>query len=221
MEVHCPHGAECGACAHLGRAYAAQLQSKREVLRRALDRYPRLRKVEVLPTLPSPRIEGYRNRAKMAVGFSRRGGARLGYFRAGTREIVDAPDCRVIAPELLETTRHIRALLDGNAGFPRELRHIDLRCGTDRNRQHLILILRTTECPPLPIDALRGSSSAIDGISVNLNPSAGPQVIRGAVQPLWGAREVWIEHTGLRLRVSPGVFFQVNLAMLAPIHALL
>jgi tRNA/tmRNA/rRNA uracil-C5-methylase (TrmA/RlmC/RlmD family) len=157
----------------------------------------------------------------MAVGFSHRGGVRLGYFRAGTREIVDAPDCRVIAPELLETTRRIRALLGEGSIFPRELRHIDLRCGTDPKRQHLILVLRTTECPPLPLEALRRACPAVDGISVNLNPSAGPQVIRGAVQPLWGEREVWVEHAGLRLRVSPGVFFQVNLAMLAPIHALL
>jgi 23S rRNA (uracil1939-C5)-methyltransferase len=46
-------------------------------------------------------------------------------------------------------------------------------------------------------------------------------VVRGAIQPLWGAREVWVDHAGLRLRVSPGVFFQVNLDLLAPIHRLL
>jgi 23S rRNA (uracil1939-C5)-methyltransferase len=219
--VHCPHGVECGACAHLGREYAYQLRRKREVLEAELARYPRLRRAEVLSCLPSPQIAGYRNRAKMAVGFSRRGGTRLGYFRAGTREIVDAPDCRVVVPEILETSRRIRTLLATIRNFPRELRHIDLRCGTDRSRQHLTLVLRASECPPLPLDALRRACPSVDGISMNLNPSAGPQVIQGAIRPLWGAREVWVDHAGLRLRVSPGSFFQVNLALLTPIQRLL
>jgi tRNA/tmRNA/rRNA uracil-C5-methylase (TrmA/RlmC/RlmD family) len=68
---------------------------------------------------------------------------------------------------------------------------------------------------------MRRACPAVDGISFNLNPSAGPQVIRGAIRHLWGAREVWIDHAGVRLRVSPGAFFQVNLALLPPIHHLM
>jgi tRNA/tmRNA/rRNA uracil-C5-methylase (TrmA/RlmC/RlmD family) len=157
----------------------------------------------------------------MAVGFSRRGGVRLGYFRAGTREIVDAPDCRVVVSELLETSRRLRTLLASTSGFPRELRHIDLRCGSDPGRQHLTLVLRASECPALPLDAVRSACPAVEGISVNLNPTAGPQVIRGAIRSLWGAREVWVDDAGIRLRVSPGAFFQVNLALLRPIHDLM
>jgi 23S rRNA (uracil1939-C5)-methyltransferase len=103
--VSCPHASECGACAYLERDYADQLRRKREILSTAMARYPGFRRAEVLACLPSPLVAGYRNRAKMAVGFSRRGGVRLGYFRGGTREIVDAPDCRVVVPELLETSR--------------------------------------------------------------------------------------------------------------------
>ena len=219
--VSCPHGDECGACAYLERDYADQLRQKREILSAAMARYPGLRRAKVLACLPSPLAAGYRNRAKMAVGFSRRGGVRLGYFRAGTREIVDAPDCRVVVPEILETSRRLRTLLAATPSFPRELRHVDLRCGSDRGHQHLTLVLRATECPSLPLDAVRSACPAVDGISFNLNPSAGPQVIRGAIRPLWGAREVWVDHAGVRLRVSPGAFFQVNLALLPPIHDLM
>jgi 23S rRNA (uracil1939-C5)-methyltransferase len=71
------------------------------------------------------------------------------------------------------------------------------------------------------VDRLRRSCPAIDGISVNLNPSSGPQVIRGAIRPTWGRREVWVDSVGMRLRVSPGAFFQVNLALLPAIHDLM
>ena len=54
---------------------------------------------------------------------------------------------------------------------------------------------------------------------VNLNPKGGPQVIKGRIDALWGAREVFVDSSGLSLRVSPGSFFQVNLGLLPEIHS--
>jgi 23S rRNA (uracil1939-C5)-methyltransferase len=124
----------------------------------------------------------------------------------------------VLVPELLETTRRLRGFLAGARNVPRDLRHLDLRCGSDPSRQHLTLVFRATALPEFPVDRLRRACPAIDGISVNLNPSAGPQVLRGAIRPVWGQREIWVDCAGLRLRVSPGSFFQVNLALLPLIH---
>ncbi len=218
-KISCPSGEECGACALLGMSYPDQLVRKRDILARALGRDNRLRKAELLPCLPSPRVAGYRNRAKLAVGLGRSASdTRVGYFRAGTREIVDVPECQVLVSELAETARRLREFLGRQRTPPRELRHLDLRCGTDPRRQHLTLVFRATECPPFPLDPLRKSCPHVDGISVNLNPNSGPQVIRGAVKPYWGERDIWVDHAGYRLRVSPGAFFQVNLAMLPLIH---
>jgi len=219
--VHCPHGKECGACSLLGMNYGDQLRRKREVLGQALGGHRRLRAIRPLPCLPSPLQEGYRNRAKMAIGISRHGGTRVGYFRAGTREVVNAPECRVLIPELLETTCRIRRFLETSRNIPRTLRHVDVRCGSDPTRQHLTLVFRATERPAFPLDALRERCPAVDGISVNLNPATDPQVIRGSVRPLWGEREVWVDHAGFRFRVSPAAFFQVNLPLLSTIHDLL
>jgi 23S rRNA (uracil1939-C5)-methyltransferase len=155
----------------------------------------------------------------MAVGLSRYGGAKLGYYRAGTREIVDVLECGVLVPELLETTRAVRELLNSSRGIPRELRHLDLRCGSDPGAQHLTLVFRSRELPRFPMEALRDAAPMIDGISVNLNPAKGPQVLRGPIEHQWGRREIWVRHAGMKLRVSPGAFFQVNLSILPAIHA--
>ncbi len=218
--IHCPHAEDCGACGLLGVGYERQLQRKRDILAQALRKHPSLRQVRPLPCVPSPLRDGYRNRAKMAVGMSRRG-LRMGYFRAGTREIVDAPDCRVLLPEVLDTTRRIRRFLETSRHIPPTLRHIDVRCGTDATRQHLTLVFRTTQRQSFPVDGLRRQCPAVNGISVNLNPGTDSQVIRGSVRPLWGEREVWVDHAGYRLRVSPAAFFQVNLALLPTIHTLM
>ncbi len=188
------------------------------MLEKALGRYRPLPAAKLKSCLESPRVERYRNRARMAVGLSKDRQAKLGYFRSRSREITDAPDCRVLIPEILETSRALRGLLATTGSIPRELRHVDIRCGSDPGRQHLILVLRTDKLPRLPIEKIRRACRHLDGISVNLNPSAGPQVLKGPILPVWGAREVYVEAADLSLRVSPGSFFQVNLSLLPEIH---
>jgi 23S rRNA (uracil1939-C5)-methyltransferase len=217
--LDCPHRVGCGACSFLLRPYGEQLERKRrrlaDVLRQTIEIAPR----QVLQTVASPKIAGYRNRAKMAVSTDRDRRASLGYFKRSSREVVDAPDCAVLVPELLETTRRLRRLLNTSRQFPFNLRHIDLRCGSDPRQQHLTLVIKGETMPRLPIEDVVDACPHVAGIAVNLNPKPGPQVIKGKVEPVFGAREVFVESAGLSLRVSPGSFFQVNLDLLPEIHS--
>ncbi len=217
--VDCPHRVECGACSLLRQPYRAQLESKRRWLMDALDEKGRPDRRKILPTLPSPQIEGYRNRAKMTVSTDRDRRSTLGYFQRGSREVVDAPHCGVLVPELLETTDRLRSLLNSSVRFPFVLRHIDLRCGSDPTRQHLTLVVKSETLPKLPIEAITDACPHIRGIGVNLNPRGGSQVIKGRIDPAAGEREVYVDSAGLSLRVSPGSFFQVNLGLLPEIHS--
>lgn len=231
--VSCPHGAECGACALLDVAYEAQVAKKRDVLSAALKRCVRLMAVAPLPGLPSPEVQGYRNRAKMAVEMAgerrahlgsgrhperRDDTARIGYFRFGSRTLVDAPDCRVLVPEILETTRALREVLSQRALADLPLRFIDVRCGTDPKRQHVTLVLSDEEAR-LTLSPFKQACRHVTGISVNINPGTGSRVIKGPVKHLWGERHVFVDADGVRLHVSAGAFFQVNLGLLPAIHA--
>ncbi len=217
--IDCPHRVECGACSLLRQPYGAQLERKRRWLTEALGEKVRYDPNQILPTLPSPQIEGYRNRAKMAISSDRDRRFVLGYFQRRSRTVVDAPQCGVLIPELLETTRHLRRLLNSSARFPFVLRHIDVRCGSDPTRQHLTLVVKAETMPRLPIEAIMKACPHVSGIAVNLNPKGGPQVIKGHVEPIIGEREVYVESAGLSLRVSPASFFQVNLGLLPEIHS--
>ena len=217
--VDCPHRVECGACSLLREPYGKQLESKRQWLMEAIAKKSRFNKDKILPTLASPQFEGYRNRAKMAISTDRDRHSALGYFQRGSREVVDAPHCGVLVPELLETTDSLRRLLNSSTRFPFVLRHIDLRCGTDPTQQLLTLVIKAETTPKLPIEAIANACPHVAGIGVNLNPGRGPQVIKGPIAPVYGAREIYVDSAGLSLRVSPGSFFQVNLGLLPEIHA--
>jgi 23S rRNA (uracil1939-C5)-methyltransferase len=216
--VDCPHRVECGACSLLSRPYGEQLELKRRRLAETLNEKLRLAPRQVLGTLPSPRVAGYRNRAKMAISSDRAHRSKLGYFQRRSREVLDAPHCGVLIPELLETTRRLRDLLNSSVRFPFALRHIDLRCGSDPTRQHLTLVLRAEKPLKLPVEAIAEACPHLAGIGVNLNPKGGAQVVKGPIEPVLGAREVYVTVAGLELRVSPGSFFQVNLGLLPAIH---
>lgn len=217
--VDCPHGAPCGACSLLGQSYPSQLESKRRKLMEALDERVRFQPRQILPTLPSPQVEGYRSRAKMAISTDRDRQSVLGYFQRRSREVVDAPHCGVLVPELLATTHSLRRLLNSSAKIPYALRYIDLRCGSDPEFQHLTLVVRDEKLPRLPIDAIVEACPHVAGIAVNLNPKGGSQVIKGPIEPVAGVREIFVESAGLSLRVSPGSFFQVNLGLLPEVHS--
>jgi len=154
----------------------------------------------------------------MTISTNRDRRSALGYFQRKSRTVVDAPDCSVLVPELLETTRQFRRLLNTSDRFPFNLRHIDLRCGSDPTKQHLTLVVKSDQMPRLPIEAIVDACPQIVGIGINLNPKGGAQVIKGRIEPVFGAREVFVDCAGLSLRVSPGSFFQVNLGLLPEIH---
>lgn len=111
-EAACPLFLECGGCHWLHMAPEAQRSLRREVL------HAHLREAGV--TLPegalrshSARLElGYRWRARFQADSLARP-PRLGYHAAGSRRVVDAERCPLLAPELervyLALREHLRA----------------------------------------------------------------------------------------------------------------
>ena len=211
--VSCPHARTCGACALLGATLDEQLSHEESVVARALASWDDLEGLMPERCIPSPLQQGYRNRAKMAFEDLGREGIALGYFQPRSRVVVDAPDCQVLVPEILEATRSLRRLLSRRGTAPESLRFVDVRCGSDPRRQHVTLVLGSAR-EDVPVDEIRRACPHVAGISVNVNPGAGSQVIKGPVSSLWGEPDILVELPGARLRVSAGSFFQVNLAML-------
>ncbi|MEP7051444.1 MAG: hypothetical protein ABJB12_13880 [Pseudomonadota bacterium] len=107
--LDCPHGARCGGCALLGVPYSEQLALKGSATHLAFARYAEhagLRFTKVAAASPT---RAYRARAKLVFDAS---GA-LGLYARDSHEVVNIPECRVLAPELLRVAQAVRSTLSG------------------------------------------------------------------------------------------------------------
>lgn len=100
VEPPCAHADRCGGCRLIALLPEAAFAAKVAMVRAGLPGSPRI--IE----RPSPRVLGYRRRARF--GFAR--GA-LGLHRAGSRALVDLPDCAVLTPVLAAAYRVTRERL--------------------------------------------------------------------------------------------------------------
>ena len=118
--LECPHGARCGGCAFLDIPYAEQLVLKGAAVARDFARYAEhasLQRSEVLGAMPT---RAYRVRAKLVFGHD---GA-LGLYARDSHDVVDIPECRVLAPALQRVAAAARLTL---AGVAPALDGLDLR----------------------------------------------------------------------------------------------
>lgn len=98
VEPRCPLFGTCGGCQYQHLDAAAQLAWKRRHVEDAVRRIARL-EVAVDPVVPSPLPYGYRS--KLTPHWDRPGRGEelpIGFLRAGSRRIVDVPECPLATP---------------------------------------------------------------------------------------------------------------------------
>ena len=112
VEPFCPLFGACGGCEWQHVALSAQRDAGRQFIADALRRAGFEPPTESV--IPSPEDRGWRHRARL---HAEQDGERvlLGFFRPGTHQIVDAPECPVLAGSLLDAATELRELLDGRS----------------------------------------------------------------------------------------------------------
>jgi 23S rRNA (uracil1939-C5)-methyltransferase len=118
--LDCPHGTRCGGCAFLGVPYPEQLEQKWRLLQRGVLRYPEHAALRLAKVEGAEPIRAYRIRAKLVFGAD----GVLGLFERDSHDVVDIPECRVLAPPLARVAAAARRVF--SRARP-ELDALDLR----------------------------------------------------------------------------------------------
>lgn len=209
----CAYAKLCGGCDFWHLTYEAELEIKRQ---RVLDALNRIggQCLQTLEITGAKTCLSYRNKAQYPV--SPEGEA--GFFKKGTHEVVAIDRC-LILPEASDRAKKI--VLDwakkygvkpyDEATHTGLLRHIFVRTAAATGQIMVCLVINGEDIPHKKrlIDAL----TELDGmtsICLNINTRRGNAVLGEVTKTLRGSDAIEDVLCGLKFRISPRSFYQVN-----------
>jgi len=96
----CEHFGRCGGCQWQHMDYASQLLWKQLIVEEQLKRIGKFEAPNVLPSIPSPKIWGYRSRIKL----HKDGQGRAGFYAGGTHDLIEVKECLIADVEAIKRT---------------------------------------------------------------------------------------------------------------------
>ena len=217
---------KCGGCVFRHVTYEAELQYKWQRVADALSR------IGGLTLTPEPIVSGessdhYRNKAQYPVAA---GEHRLlvGFYAARSHRLVEQRDCRlqpVIFREILDIV--VRwAKKAGATAYDEQtktglLRHIYIRQAEATGQLMVCLVCTSGKLPqPELLTAALQQVKGMTSIVVNLNRADTNVILGDSEFSLWGEPYIVDELCGLRFRLSPRSFYQVNRRQAERLYAL-
>ena len=214
----------CGGCQVQHMSYPAQLSWKREVVHNALRRIGGLQGVDVRNVIPSPRSRRYRNKVALVVGGGEQSPPGLGFFRQRTHELVEIESCPILVPQLDDIVGRLNSLrLEDRLGeLYRVARHFVARASSAIG-ESVLSITTDRESPEIARIArhLLERLPRVRGIANSFDPASANAVMGREQRTVAGTTTIEETIAGVRYRVSPESFFQVNPGVVAKIFALM
>ncbi|MBR4132393.1 MAG: 23S rRNA (uracil(1939)-C(5))-methyltransferase RlmD, partial [Oscillospiraceae bacterium] len=213
----CPWAKVCGGCDFRHMDYEEELRLKAQRVRDALTRLGGW-DPGPLPIAGAKALNGYRNKAIFPVA-EVKGRAEAGFYRARTHSLIPIDRCllqndaaNAARSAVVDWMRKYRvAPYDEETGTGL-VRHIFVRSGGVTGQVMVCLIVnggklpRENELCKLLREAVPGLASVL--LCANTRP--GNAILGEAFRTLWGEDAIEDELCGLRFRLSPRSFYQVN-----------
>jgi 23S rRNA (uracil1939-C5)-methyltransferase len=213
----------CGGCQVQHLAYPAQLAWKEQIVRSALRRIGGFPNADVRRPVGMMNPRNYRN--KMALVVDHAGGeTTFGFYQARSHALVPITSCPVVLPQLDAAIVGLHAA----AGAPESrdafatVKHAIVRAGVASGQA--VLSLTTDRAVPAIKEQAPGIARKVGGVvgvSNSFEPRTANAVLGRKMLYVWGQREMEETIEGVRYRVSPASFFQVNSEMVGRIFRFL
>ncbi len=213
----CPASLSCGGCVYRHVNYEYEKECKRNYVALAFRKVG-LQDVRVGELRSVGVLAGYRNKAQYPVGVDREGRLFAGFFAANTHRVIPAADCRLTPPLFGEICRAVLALCDAASVSAYDektgkglLRHLYLRQNT-AGEVMLCLVLNGEKLPREKelTSAICRQFPQIVSLYVNVNRQNTNVILGEDYRLLAGLPYLEDVLCGLRFRISPQSFYQVN-----------
>ena len=213
----CPTAGLCGGCVFQHMDYEEECRLKAQ---RVSDALTRIGGIDLGPIAitGSAAVGGYRNKAQYPVGLC--GGVpEAGFFRQRSHQVIPVEHCGIQSASADQVRAAVVGWMrrwnvpvyDETAGTG-IVRHIFVRCGF-RTGEVLACIVANGEKLPREkalVEALHAQVPGLASVVLGVNTRRGNAVLGDRFRTLWGKDAIEDELCGLRFRLSPRSFYQVN-----------
>lgn len=218
VEPDCPHFKKCGGCSLRHMSYATELRLKEDVVRSNVSRIGKV-KAPCKPILPSPVVEGYRNKAQFPVA-KIDGKVVAGFFAKRSHRIIGCADCALQPPVFAALLQEICGFLERRrvpiyeeASHSGLVRHIYLRKAFHTGEVMVCLVVNGKTIPHLGqlCTLLTTKFPEVKSIVLNHNTQKTNVILGDSCTTVWGSDTITDVMRGIRVKLSPQSFYQVNL----------
>lgn len=211
----CPCFGQCGGCVFRHLTYEEELWAKRQRVQDALRRLGGSG-VEVEEVLGAADPLRYRNKAQYPVSAD----GRIGFYRAGSHQVVSVPDCLIQPDAACRTAAAVQNWLRryGVSGYEEHtgrglVRHVYVRTNS-AGESVCCIVANGKRLPKEPelVGLVRDAAPRTVGVALNVNTKPGNRILGSRFRILWGRDTLTETMGGLCFRLSLPSFFQVNRA---------
>lgn len=222
--IGCPVYGKCGGCSWRHITYEAECRYKWEWVRDTLRRVGDL-DIEPLPLVGADTPDRYRNKAQFPVA----PGPLVGFYAPRSHRLVPCTDCSLqpagYAAVLAAVTDWMKE--NGVPAYDEEhhsglVRHVYIRQGAVTRQLMVCLVCTSGKLPAVPdlIERVKAAAPELASLCVNINNKQTNVILGERGFTLWGTDAIEDELCGLRFRLSPHSFYQVNHAQTEKLYAL-
>jgi len=214
----CPLFGKCGGCQIMHLSYEEQLKAKRQRVVDALERIGKFRGISVEPCVASPSPLHYRNKIQIPVAPSENG-IRFGLYARSSHDLIDMDNCHIHCSLGEEVYKKLQGIIkassltafDYKTGHG-EIRHLLIKTSVQTEEVLVVLVTAKPVSDELHSVAKKiiEEIPSVKGVVHNLNSEIDNTILGSVYTTLAGNDSVEDVLCGLRFKVSPASFFQVN-----------
>ncbi len=219
IKPDCPYFSRCGGCVWRHISYEAECSIKQQRVIDALERIGGVENVTYKPIIASDSTLRYRNKAQLPIGRDKNGNAVIGFYAFHSHRIIDCDDC-VLQPEaftkVLKITRDFISrtnadIYDESTGKGR-LRHLYIRLGEVTNELMVCYVVNGNglKQEDLLVKMLKSELLNLKSVIINSNREKTNVILGSKNRVAYGSDYITDELCGLKFKISPFSFWQVN-----------
>lgn len=212
--VKCKYANKCGGCDYQGVEYSRQLEEKYRKLKELLGKYC---KIEPIIGMKDP--VHYRCKVTGTYAYLKSGKNICGVYEKGTHRVIDIEDCLITDERANAILRTICDMLKSfkirtyneDTGFGL-LRHVQIRVGKVTGQIMVVLVISNPTFPSKRnfVKVLCDKHQEISTVVLNINDKRTSMVLGERNIVVYGKGYIEDELCGMRFKISPNSFYQVN-----------